>query len=138
MNEWWKGHSSLRFFPITIIAICLLLPLFFFSLHNQCFIPLLQQTFQRDEETGTIIAQLPDRTYATGVKIVLETTEDSPAEFIVDVMKVFGCFKREVTTTSTTPAETTTQKTTTTFTPTSTTVTTVQVSTRPTTPQISK
>lgn len=99
---------------------------------------LLQQTFPRDEETGTIIAQLPDRTYATSVKIVLMTAEDSPAEFIVDEMKVFACFKREVTTTTTTPAETTTQKTTTTFTPTSTTVTTVQVSTRPTTPQISK
>lgn len=96
------------------------------------------QRFTPDKESQSIVADLPRGIYATSVKIVLVTTEDSPAEFTVDSMKIFACFKRVVAATTTTPAETTTQKTTTTFTSSGTTVTTVQVTTRPTTPVISK
>ena len=94
--------------------------------------------FTPEENSNTIRAVLPDKVYATIVKIVLVATPDSPAEFTVDAAKVFACFEEEVTTTTTTPVETTTQKTTTAYTPTATTVTTVLTTVRPTTPQISK
>ena len=94
--------------------------------------------FTPEENSNTIRAVLPDKVYATIVKIVLVATPDSAAEFTVDAAKVFACFEEEVTTTTTTPVETTTQKTTTAYTPTATTVTTVLTTVRPTTPQISK
>jgi len=101
-----------------------------------CF--LLAQVFTPEEDSNTIRAVLPDKVYATVVKIVLVATPESPEKFTVDEAKVFACFEEEVTTTTTTPVETTTQKTTTTFTSTATTVTTVQTTVRPTTPVISK
>ena len=94
--------------------------------------------FAAEENSDSIRAVLPDKVYATVVKIVLVATPDSPAEFTVDECKVFACFEEEVTTTTTTPVETTTQKTTTTFTSSATTVTTVQTTVRPTTPEISE
>lgn len=98
----------------------------------------LQQVFTKEEDSETITAVMPAGIYATDLKIVLLTTQNSPAEFDVDAVKVFACYEEEFTTTMTTPAGTTTQKTTTTFTSSATTVTTVQTTSRPTTPQISK
>jgi hypothetical protein len=99
----------------------------------------LLQVFKANANTETITATMPEGIFATGLKVVLLTTPESPAEYRVDSLGVYACFEEELTTTTTTPAQqTTTQKTTTQFTSSATTITTELTTTRPTTPQISE
>ncbi|ELT94931.1 hypothetical protein CAPTEDRAFT_204807, partial [Capitella teleta] len=95
------------------------------------------QVFKANANTETITATMPEGIFATGLKVVLLTTPESPAEYRVNSLGVYACFEEELTTTTTTPAQqTTTQKTTTQFTSSATTITTELTTTRPTTPQI--
>lgn len=85
------------------------------------------QPFKADEPSGTIVAEFPERKFASVLKIVPIVTPDGPAEFDVQEIQVYACFEQETSTIMTTSSGATTTSTTTTkFTPTGTIITTTE------------
>ena len=88
------------------------------------------QVFTPEEaKPETVRAKLPNKVFATIVKIVVRAAPDAPETIEIQTVRIFACFEEVTTTVTTTPSATTTVTTTTRVTPTTTTTTTVQTTT---------